>query len=68
MSSLNKAMIIGRLGADPEVRFTQSNTAVATMNVAQMSDIMIVVERCRETDASCVLGTMTELSAYVKSR
>ena len=34
MSSLNKAMIIGRLGADPEVRFTQSNTAVATMNVA----------------------------------
>ncbi len=34
MSSLNKAMIIGRLGADPEVRYTQSNTAVATMNVA----------------------------------
>ena len=34
MSSLNKAMIIGRLGRDPEVRYTQSNTAVATMNVA----------------------------------
>lgn len=34
MSSLNKAMIIGRLGADPEVRYTQSNTAVANMNVA----------------------------------
>lgn len=34
MSSLNKAMIIGRLGSDPEVRYTQSNTAVATMNVA----------------------------------
>jgi single-strand DNA-binding protein len=34
MSSLNKAMVIGRLGADPEVRYTQSNTAVATMNVA----------------------------------
>lgn len=34
MSSLNKAMIIGRLGADPDVRYTQSNTAVATMNVA----------------------------------
>src|SRR5690625_7495047 len=34
MSSLNKAMIIGRLGADPEVRYTQSNTAVATLNVA----------------------------------
>lgn len=27
-------MIIGRLGADPEVRYTQSNTAVATLSVA----------------------------------
>ncbi len=34
MSSLNKAMIIGRLGQDPEVRYTQSNTAVATLSVA----------------------------------
>jgi single-strand DNA-binding protein len=34
MSSLNKAMLIGRLGADPEVRYTQSNTAVATLNIA----------------------------------
>jgi single-strand DNA-binding protein len=34
MSSLNKAMVIGRLGADPDVRYTQSNTAVANMSVA----------------------------------
>ncbi|MFO8029473.1 MAG: single-stranded DNA-binding protein [Cyclonatronaceae bacterium] len=34
MGSLNKAMVIGRLGADPEVRYTQSNTAVANMRVA----------------------------------
>lgn len=34
MSSLNKAMIIGNLGQDPEVRYTQSNTAVATLNIA----------------------------------
>lgn len=34
MSSLNKAMIIGRLGADPELRHTQSNIAVATLSVA----------------------------------
>ncbi len=34
MSSLNKAMIIGNLGADPDVRYTQNNTAVATMSVA----------------------------------
>lgn len=34
MSSLNKAMIIGNLGNDPEVRYTQNNTAVATLSVA----------------------------------
>lgn len=34
MGSLNKAMIIGRLGADPEVRYTQNNTAVANLSVA----------------------------------
>lgn len=34
MSSLNKAMIIGNLGQDPEVRYTQNNTAVATLNIA----------------------------------
>jgi single-strand DNA-binding protein len=34
MSSLNKAMIIGNLGQDPEVRYTQSNTAVANLSIA----------------------------------
>ncbi|HKI46172.1 MAG TPA: single-stranded DNA-binding protein [Balneolales bacterium] len=34
MSSLNKVMIIGHLGIDPEVRYTQNNTAVATLRVA----------------------------------
>ena len=34
MSSLNKAMIIGNLGQDPDVRYTQQNTAVATLNIA----------------------------------
>lgn len=27
-------MLIGRLGQDPEVRYTQANTAVATLNMA----------------------------------
>lgn len=34
MGYLNKAMIIGRLGADPEVRYTQNDTALARMSVA----------------------------------
>lgn len=32
--SLNKVMLIGRLGKDPEVRFTQSGQAVANFSMA----------------------------------
>lgn len=32
--SLNKAMIIGNLGADPDVRFTNSGTPVCDLSVA----------------------------------
>lgn len=34
MSDLNKAMIIGRLGKDPEVRYTQDGKAVANFTIA----------------------------------
>lgn len=31
---MNKAMVIGNLGNDPEIRYTQSGTPVATFSVA----------------------------------
>ena len=34
MSSLNKVLLIGRLGADPELRYTADGVPVATFNVA----------------------------------
>ena len=34
MASINKAMIIGNLGADPELRYTNSGKAVANFRVA----------------------------------
>ena len=34
MASVNKAIIIGRLGKDPEVRYTQSGQAMARFTVA----------------------------------
>jgi single-strand DNA-binding protein len=34
MASLNKVMIIGNLGADPEMRYTANGSAVTTFNVA----------------------------------
>lgn len=34
MSSLNKVMIIGRLGRDPELRYTQDGRPVCSLNIA----------------------------------
>jgi single-strand DNA-binding protein len=34
MASVNKAILIGNLGADPELRYTASGTAVAGFNIA----------------------------------
>lgn len=34
MSSVNKAIIVGRLGADPELRYTADGVPVASFNVA----------------------------------
>ena len=34
MASLNKVMIMGNLGADPEMRYTANGNAVTTFNVA----------------------------------
>jgi single-strand DNA-binding protein len=34
MAGINKAIIIGNLGADPEVRYTQGGQAVASFNLA----------------------------------
>ncbi|MFK7873607.1 MAG: single-stranded DNA-binding protein [Oligoflexales bacterium] len=34
MASVNKAIILGRLGRDPELKYTQNQTAVTTLNIA----------------------------------
>ena len=39
MASLNKVMIIGNLGKDPEVRYTAAGTAVASFSVATSEKI-----------------------------
>ena len=34
MAGLNKVMLIGRLGRDPEIKYTPSGTAIANFNIA----------------------------------
>lgn len=34
MAGLNKVLIIGHLGRDPEIKYTQSNVPIATMSIA----------------------------------
>ena len=34
MASVNKAIILGNLGQDPELRYTPSGAAVCTLNIA----------------------------------
>ncbi len=42
---LNKVMLIGRLGADPEVRFLPSGGSVATIRLATSRRLIYLVYR-----------------------
>lgn len=48
--SINKAIIIGNLGADPEVRHTQSGTAVANMRIATSRSYTKNDQKVEETE------------------
>lgn len=37
MASINKVILLGNLGADPEIRYTAGGDAVATISVATSS-------------------------------
>lgn len=49
MSSLNKVMLIGRIGQDPEIKTTQSNTSVATISIATSSRFQDAAGEWQET-------------------
>ena len=40
--SVNKVILVGHLGGDPEGRFTPGGTAVTTFSIAQMNPVVIV--------------------------
>jgi single-strand DNA-binding protein len=60
---LNKIMIIGRLGRDPEMRFTASGRPVAAFNVATLRGYNNDGERKTETEWFHVVtwGNLAEL-------
>lgn len=50
MAGVNKAIIIGHLGRDPELRYTQNNTACCNLNVATSRKYMRGQEQVEETE------------------
>jgi single-strand DNA-binding protein len=55
MASLNKALIIGNLGADPDVRYTASGDAVTNIRVA-----------CTETWKDKATGEQKESTEWIR--
>ena len=53
---LNKAMLIGRLGADPEIRYTTSGMAVANLRIATNHAIKRGDEWVEETEWHSVVA------------
>ena len=50
MSSLNKVMVIGNLGSDPEMRFTPGGKSVTSFSVAAGYSYTVDGERKEETE------------------
>ena len=50
MAGVNKAIIIGNLGRDPEMRYTQSGSPVTTLSVATTRKYMRGQESVEETE------------------
>lgn len=67
---LNRAEIIGRLGQDPDIRYTQSGTAVANMSVATNHSIKQDGEWTEATEwhRIVVWGKMAEACAEYLSK
>lgn len=50
MAGINKVILIGNLGRDPEMRYTQGGTAVCTLNIATTRSFTKNEERVEETE------------------
>jgi single-strand DNA-binding protein len=50
MASLNRVMILGNLGQDPELKYTASQTPVVTMSVATTDYRMVDGQRQDQTE------------------
>jgi single-strand DNA-binding protein len=63
MASLNKVMLIGNLGRNPEIRHTQTGTAVATLSMATNERFNAGEEKAERTEWHRVIafGKLAEI-------
>ncbi|MCP4500769.1 MAG: single-stranded DNA-binding protein [Deltaproteobacteria bacterium] len=69
MPGLNKVMLIGNLGRDPETRFTQKGTAVAIINLAVSEPRKIDGQWEEHTEwmrVKCFARTAENVGEYLK--
>ena len=71
MASVNKAIILGNLGQDPELRYTPSGAAVCTLNMQQQTfvTIKIMVAKKEPSGTVWLFGTKqqkTQLSILLR--
>ena len=65
-SSVNKVILVGRLGKDPEIRYTQGGTAVASFSIATDESYKKDGEKVKKTEWHNIVVWGPSVENFVK--
>jgi single-strand DNA-binding protein len=64
MASLNKVLLIGNLGRDPEIKYAQSGTAICNLRIACTEKLKDKEERTEWVDVVCFGKTAESVANF----
>jgi single-strand DNA-binding protein len=64
MASLNKVLLIGNLGRDPEIKYAQSGTAICNLRIACTEKLKDKEERTEWVDVVCFGKTAENVANF----